>query len=233
MGRSDKIVEEVKKKILELADAKYKEFHSGLCPKTDNIVGVRVPILREYAKELAKEDYRKYLEEIEDEYYEETLLKGMILGLAKMELEERLEYLEKFIPKIDNWAVCDITCSGLKFTKKSDKEVWEFLKGYLKSKKEFEIRFAVVMLLNYYITDPYIDDVLVILNNIKQEGYYVKMAVAWTISLAYIRFPDKTMKFLKQNKLDDFTYNKALQKIIESYRVTKEDKEMIRNMKRK
>lgn len=226
-------MKEVKEKIFELADEKYKEFHGALCPDTNNIVGVRVPILRQYAKELVREDYRKYLETIEDEYYEETLLKGMILGLAKMELKERLQYLKKFIPKIDNWAVCDITCSGLKFTKQSYKEVWDFLKEYLKSSKEFEVRFAVVMLLNYYITETYIDDVLVILNNIKHEGYYVKMAVAWTISLAYIRFSDKTMKFLKQNNLDTFTYNKALQKIIESYRVTKEDKELIRGMKRK
>lgn len=226
-------MDEIRKKIIELADLKYKEFHSSLCPKTDNIIGVRVPVLRNYAKDLAKQDYRKYLNDIGNDYYEEIMLKGMIIGLANMELEERLYYLKEFIPLIDNWAVCDVTCSGLKFTKTAYPQMWEFLKHYIGSDQEFEIRFALVMLLNYYITQEYIDDVLIILNQIKHKGYYVKMAIAWTISMAYIKYPQKTMKFLNNNQLDNFTYNKALQKILESYRVTKQDKEIIRSMKRK
>lgn len=226
-------MEEVKKKIIELADLRYKEFHSSLCPNTDNIIGVRVPELRSYAKELVKEEYKKYLDCIGNEYYEEIMLKGMIIGLAKMELQERFDYLEKFIPLIDNWAVCDITCGGLKFTKKAYPQVWEFLNKYLESDKEFEIRFGIVMLLEYYIVEEYIDSVLGIFNKTKHDGYYVKMAVAWGISIAYIKFPEKTMQFLKNNELDDFTYNKALQKIVESYRVTKQEKEIIKVMKRK
>lgn len=225
-------MDEIREKIFELADKKYKEFHSGLCPNTNNIVGVRVPVLRNYAKELAKGDFRTYLANAKDEYYEEVMLQGMVIGLAKMELEERLEYITKFVPKIDNWAVCDVSCSGFKFAKKYQSEVWEFLKPYLESNKEFEIRFGVVMLLDFYITEEYIDKVLEILNKIQHEGYYVKMAVAWAISICYIKFPKETLKLLKENKLDDFTYNKALQKIIESYRVSEEDKKMIRKMKR-
>lgn len=223
----------IREKIFELADNKYKEFHSGLCPNTNNIVGVRVPILRNYAKEIAKGDFRKYLKEAQDEYYEEIMLQGMVIGLAKMDCEERLDYISKFVPKIDNWAVCDVTCAGLKFTKKNLDAVWNFIQIYLNSNKEFELRFGIVMLLDFYITDKYIDRVLQILDSIKHEGYYVKMAIAWTISVAYVKFPNKTMKYLKVNTLDDFTYNKALQKIIESYRVTEEDKKSIRKMKRK
>lgn len=225
--------DKIKQKIFELADEKYKEFHSGLCPNTDNIVGVRVPILRSYAKELAKGDFRKYLEQAKDDYYEEVLLQGMVIGLAKMECNDKLEYLKKFIPKIDNWAICDITCAGLKFTNKNKDIVWDFLQHYLKSQKEFELRFAIVMLLDFYITQDYIDKVLQILNNTCHEGYYVKMAIAWTISIAYIKFPEKTMELLKKNNLDDFTYNKSLQKIIESYRVSDENKKVIKSMKRK
>lgn len=224
---------EVRRKIFELADEKYKEFHSGLCPNTNNIVGVRVPVLRNYAKELAKEDFRTYLAKAKNDYYEEILLQGMVIGLAKMECEERIEYLKKFIPKIDNWAICDITCAGLKFTNKNTEIVWDFLQDYLKSKNEFELRFGIVMLLDFYLKDDYIDKVLQILNNTHHEGYYVKMAIAWTISVAYIKFPEKTKKLLKNNNLDDFTYNKALQKIIESYRVSDEDKKVIKSMKRK
>lgn len=225
-------MDQIREKIFELADEKYKEFHSGLCPNTNNIVGVRVPVLRNYAKELARGDFRKYLANAKDEYYEEVMLQGMVIGLAKMELEERLDYVKRFVPKIDNWAICDVFCAGLKFVNKNKEKVWKFLKQYLKSNKEFEIRFGVVMLLDFYITEDYIDRVIKILNEIKHEGYYVKMAVAWAISICYIKFPSETMKLLHENELDDFTYNKALQKIIESYRVSEEDKKMIRTMKR-
>lgn len=225
--------EEVRKKIFELADEKYKEFHSGLCPNTNNIIGVRVPILRNYAKELSNGDFRKYLENASNDYYEEIMLQGMVIGIAKMELEERIEYITKFIPKIDNWAVCDVFCAGLKFTNKNKKEVWELLQKYLNSNKEFELRFMIVMMLDFYITEEYIDEVIKILDTIKHNGYYVKMAIAWTISVAYIKYPNITMKYLKNNTLDDFTYNKALQKIIESYRVNDNDKNIIRKMKRK
>lgn len=224
---------EIRKKIFELADDKYKEFHSGLCPNTNNIVGVRVPILRNYAKEIAKGDFRKYLKEAQEEYYEEIMLQGMVIGLAQMHCAERLDYISKFVPKIDNWAVCDVTCAGLKFTKKNLDAVWDFIQIYFHSNKEFELRFGIVMLLDFYITDEYIDKVIQILDSIKHEGYYVKMAIAWTISVAYVKFPNKIMNYLKDNTLDDFTYNKALQKIIESYRVTEEDKKSIRKMKRK
>ncbi len=225
--------DEIRKKIFELADIKYKEFHSGLCPNTDNIVGVRVPVLRKYAKQLSKGDFRSYLLNAKNDYYEEIMLQGMVIGLAKMDTKERLKYIKEFIPKIDNWAICDVFCAGLKFVEKNKKEVWKFIQGYQKSKEEFELRFLIVMMLDYYITEEYINEVITILDSIKHQGYYVKMAVAWAISIAYIKYPLITMKYLENNTLDDFTYNKALQKIIESYRVSKENKEQIKSMKRK
>lgn len=232
MENGDLMNDEVRKKILELADPKYKEFHSGLCPGTNNIIGVRIPVLRKYAKELAKDDFRSYLSSIADDYYEEIMIKGMIIGLAKMETEERLNYISEFVPKIDNWAICDTFCTGLKFTNKNKDVVWKFIKKYQNSRKEFELRFLIVMLLDYYITDEYIDEVIKILDKTKHDGYYVKMAIAWTISVLYAKYPKITMEYLKNNTLDDFTYNKALQKIIESYRVSEEDKNIMRKMKR-
>lgn len=226
--------EEIKKELYALADENYKTFHSGLCPGTDNIIGVRVPILRNFAKKVVKqENIRRYLDTAASVYYEEVMLQGMVLGLTKeLTLEEWFSYLTKFIPKIDNWAVCDVTISGLKITKKYPKEVWKFLVPYFSAKEEFAVRFAVVMLLNFYIVPEYILQVLIILNNIHHEGYYVKMAVAWAISIAFVHFPTETMKFLEDNQLDDFTFNKALQKIIESYRVSEEVKRKIKMMKR-
>lgn len=232
MKNGDLMNDEVRKRILELADPKYKEFHSGLCPNTENIIGVRIPVLRKYAKELAKDDFRSYLASIADDYYEEIMIKGMIIGLARMDVEERLNYISEFVPKIDNWAICDTFCAGLKFTNKNKDIVWKFIKKHQNSRKEFELRFLIVMLLDYYITDKYIDEVIKILDKTKHDGYYVKMAIAWTMSVLYVKYPKITMEYLKNNTLDDFTYNKALQKIIESYRVSEEDKNIMRKMKR-
>ena len=160
------------------------------------------------------------------------MLQGMILGLAKADIEEIKQYLTEYIPKIDNWAVCDVCCAGLKITNKQKENMWEFLQTYLHSDKEFEIRFGVVMLLDYYITPDYLERAFSALDSIYHPGYYVKMAVAWAISICYIKFPKETSQFLNNNHLDDFTYNKAIQKIIESYRVTKEEKEELRKKKR-
>ena len=225
--------EQIRKELEKLADEKYKKFHTRLCPNSNEILGVRVPILRSFAKEiLRKENVEKYLEAALDNSYEEILLQGMVLGLWKTSIENFSKYLEKFIPKINSWAVCDVAVAGLKCTKNNMEYMWNIVQKYLKSDKEFELRFAIVMLLNFYMTDEYIEKVLKILNNIKHEGYYVKMALAWTLQVAFVKFPTQTMELLRNNKIDDWTYNKALQKIIESYRVNDKMKQTIRNMKR-
>ena len=161
------------------------------------------------------------------------MLQGMLIGLIKdADIKEILSIIKNFVPKIDNWAVCDIFCSGLKVVNKNKETVWNFIQKYLKSKKEFELRFAIVMMLDYFIDEKYINEVLNILDNIKHDGYYVKMAVAWTVSVAFVKYPKITMKYLEKNNLDDWTYNKALQKICESFRVSKQMKEKIKKMKR-
>jgi 3-methyladenine DNA glycosylase AlkD len=227
--------ENIRKRLIKLSDKKYKEFISGLIQTSkekNNMLGIRLPILRAYAKELAKGNWKDYFSEKEI-YSEETLLKGMIIGYAKMDIEERLKYIKKYIPKIDNWGTCDSFCNTLKFTKGNEERVWEFIQPYLKSDKEFEIRFGIVMIICYFIKEEYIDKVLKILNSTKHDGYYVKMAVAWALAECYVKFPEKTMILLKNNRLRKFTYNKALQKIIESYKVDDKDKDIIRGMRRK
>lgn len=225
--------EEIKKELFKLADKKYKEFHGGLCPGTDNIIGVRVPVLRDYAKRLAKEyDISDLLDKIDNEYYEEIMLKGMLIGLEKVDFETLQKHIEEFVPKIDNWAVCDVFCGGLKLTKKYKKEMWEFIQKYLKSDKEFGIRFGVVMILGYYIEEDYLESDFEIFDFINSKEYYVQMAVAWAISVCLVKFYDETIEYLKTANLDKFTYNKALQKGIESYRITDKQKEELRKMKK-
>lgn len=225
--------QQIKEKLLELADIKYKKFHSGLCPGTDNIIGVRVPILRNYAKELAKQyEIKELLKQIDDQYYEEIMLQGMLIGLEKGEFETIKKQIKEFIPKIDNWAVCDVFCAGLKITKKYKKEMWEFLQSYLKSEKEFEVRFAIVMILDFYVEEEYIERNLRIFENVTNQAYYVQMAVAWAISICLIKFYDTTLQFLQTANLDKFTYNKALQKAIESYRINDSQKKLLKKMKK-
>lgn len=214
-------------------DEKYKIFNSGICPTSYNIIGVRTYILKQYAKRLAKDHWKENYKILKYEYYEEIMIKGLMIGYAKDTINEKLEMLKEFIPHIENWAECDLTCSNLKFINKNKEIVWKFLQKYIKSKKEFEVRFAVVILLDYYIDDNYIDKVINILNNIECNTYYVKMAVAWAISKAYIKYKGKTQELLKNNTIDDITYNMALQKIVDSYRVSDSDKKLIRSMRRK
>lgn len=212
-----------------MAEPKYREFHSGLCPGTNNILGVRVPVLRKYAKDFIKENPNVSYKQIDDEFYEEVLLKGMLIGLtAKNDFEANLKELEYFIPKIDNWAVCDIFVAGLKFIKKNPQNYWEFAKRYTKSTKEFEKRFAYVMLLDYYITDEYIDEVLKILLFEQSQEYYVYMAVAWALSVCLIKYYEKTVNAMKNSKLNKITYNKAIQKACESFRIDEDSKETLR-----
>lgn len=223
----------IRERLFKLQDEKYKKFHSSLCPNVDNIIGVQIPKLRTIAKEIAKESPEEFLNYTQTQYYEEKVLYGLVIGYMKADLKTRKYYLDKFVPIIDSWAVCDCCISSFKFVNKNKEEMWTYTQKYLKSNKEFELRFAVVLLMDYYLTEEYIDKVLEIYNNIKNDAYYVKMAVAWALSVCYIKFPEKTMKLFANNQLDDFTYNKALQKIIESNRVSKEEKDQIRKMKRK
>ena len=226
--------QEIKKKLIELSDSKYKEFHGSLCPGTENIIGVRVPILRNYAKELFnKGDWKETINLIDNEYYEEIMLQGMLIGQAKKEnIDIILKYVENYVPKIDNWAICDVFCAGLKITKNYKKEMWDFLQKYLKSDKEFEIRFAIVMILDYYIDEEYLKKDYKIFDSIKHEGYYVKMGVSWAISICLIKYYKETLEYLNKAKIDNWTYNKAIQKAIESYRISDDKKDELRKMKK-
>lgn len=228
------ITENIRKELLALVDDKYREFHSALIPGADNILGVRVPQLRLLAKEIAKkEDWRAFVETEDTEYYEETMLQGMVIGLSKMEFEERKRYVEMFVPRINNWAVCDIFCGELKTAVRKGREnVWRFIQPYLQSTEEFKLRFGIVMLF-HYVDEEHIDSLLEYADSFHHEAYYARMAMAWMISICFVKFPEKTMEYMKRSKLDDWTYNKALQKTVESLRVDKDTKAILRNMKRK
>ena len=219
---------DIKQDLLKMKDEKYKNFHSGLCPGVNNIIGIRIPVLRDYAKKIKGQ---VDISSISNDYYEEVMLKGMLIGLEK---KLDFEKISNFIPLINNWAVCDTFCTGLKQIKNNKEKMWDFIQNYINSKKEFEVRFAVVTILDFYIDEQYIDRVLELLKTVKHEGYYAKMAVAWAYSFCFIKFFEKTkneFESFDKNNIDKFIYNKSIQKSIESYRLTKEQKNILKSMK--
>ena len=160
------------------------------------------------------------------------MLQAMLIGYADMDPDERLRHVAAFVPKIDNWSVCDRFCLGLKFAADNQVRVWAFIQPYLKSKLEYEVRFGVVMLLEHFIDELYVGRVLKALDEVAHDGYYAKMAVAWAVSICYVKFPALTEAYLADCALDDFTFNKSLQKIGESFRVDAVAKQRVRAMRR-
>lgn len=223
----------IKQEILNAAEKDYKEFSASLIPNINNVIGVRIPVLRKLAKKLFKEYGENCLQSCQTEFMEEVMIRGMIIGLLKKEADAVLDYVKNFVPQIDNWAVCDIFCGSLKFTIKNQEKVWKFLQPYLKSDKEYEVRFGLVMLLSYFIETDYLGKIFSILDNFKHEGYYAKMGAAWLLSMCYIKYPEETEIYLKNSKLDNWTYNKGIQKTCESLRIDKATKQRIKIMKRK
>lgn len=223
---------EIKDFLQREADPRLAAFSAALVPGERRLLGVRLPVLRTLAKQLAAGDWRTYLQEAVDDSVEEILLQGYVLGYARMPLAEALQYLVAFIPKMDNWMLCDSVCTSLRFVRRHTDEVWDFLQLYLRDTDEFRLRFGVVMLLSHFVTDSYVERVLVVLDNLRPQHYYDRMAVAWALQVCYVKYPDLTLPVLQATGLDDETYNKALQKILESRRTSEEMRTLIRSMKR-
>lgn len=222
--------DEIRKRLEQLTETKYSEFTQKLVPGSKNVLGIRLPVLRSLAKELIRE-IRDILPDVcEDIYYEEIMLRGIIIATFKQPIEEKLKYIAEFIPKIDNWAVCDSFCSSIKLAKKDRALVWEFIQPYRCSEMEFEQRFAAVMMLGHFVNDEYIDRVLKSLTEISAESYYSSMAVAWAAAECYIKFPEKTELYLSLKYFDRSTLERTVRKICDSFRVTEEEKTRIKNI---
>lgn len=217
--------------LFDYQDLKYQAFHKKLLNNDSiKLIGIRTPILKELAKSLVNTSYDKYLIPNHN-YYEEIMIHGLILGYIKIPFKELLANLDIFIPLVDNWAINDTVCANLKAFKYNQEEGYKYIKTLLKINKEFTIRFGLVLLLDYYVNDKYIDKVLEICLNTKSNYYYVNMANAWLISKCYIKFKDKTFILLKNNNLDIWIKNKAISKICDSYCVDKEDKTKIKALR--
>jgi 3-methyladenine DNA glycosylase AlkD len=208
-------------------DLKYKEFTSKLIPNIDNnkIIGVRIPTVRKIAKQAFKENANNLCE-----LYEEQIVFGFTIAMKKCNVESHISDLKSFVKLIDNWSTCDLCASSFKFVNEQKEDYFDFIISYL-NKSEFETRFAIVMLMNYYFDDEYIDRVIDVLKSITSDYYYVNMALAWALSSAFVKYEDKVTKLLKSKTLSKDVQNKTIQKIKESYKVSNDTKMKMNSFK--
>ncbi len=207
-------------------DNEYKNFTKKLLPtvEEDRIIGVRIPILRKIAKKLTNEVYDWY-------YFEEIMIHGFQIGYSTSEFENKLKSLDEFVPKIDNWSVCDSVSTTLKFINNNKHIFLEYLRKYMYSNNEFELRFAIVILMNYYIDDEYVDFVVDYIKQINSQYYYVNMAAAWALSNCFIKYENKVMQVIIDNELSKEVHNMLICKIRDSLRVDNNKKEYLKTLK--
>ena len=218
-------------KLFKLQDKKYQELQYRTIPNIENIIGVRTPELRKLAKELVKENnYKSFLEELPHKYFDENQLHGFIISEIK-DYDECINYTNKFLPYIDNWATCD-QMSPKVFKKNKDKLLKE-IKVWIKSKDTYTIRFGIGMLMSYFLDEDFDKKYLEIVSKVKSKEYYVNMMIAWFFATSLAKQYKDTITYIEDNKLDIWVHNKTIQKAIESYRITNEQKEYLRGLKRR
>lgn len=210
---------------------KFIKFSKKLIFTKYKMIGIKVPVLRRMAKEINQTDILSFLEVSKDNTYEEVMLQGIVISYIK-DIDISLKYFNQFIKKIDNWSICDVCVSSMKIVQKNKKIFFNQIKKYLKRKDEFIVRVGIILLLDYYIDDDNIDEIFSLIDNLNREEYYINMAMAWLISVCFIKQREKTIFYLKNNHLNQFTYHKAIQKMIESLRISEKDKSMLKKMKR-
>ncbi len=219
------------KYLKSIKESKYKEFHSKLCFTKYEILGIRVPILRSISKLISKTNYQDFLLLCNSKYYEEVLIEGLVISSIKDELLFD-KYFNEYINKIDNWGICDTFCNSLKIIRNNPSKYFEVSKNLSLSSEEFISRVGLIIILNHFIKEEYLQDIFSMLDSIISNKYYVNMAQAWLVCELYTKYPQETLEFIKNNKLNDFTHNKAISKIRESYRVSKSEKDYLNALKR-
>ena len=224
-------MDELQQELFKLQDLKYRNFHSKLMPGIDKetIIGIRTPVLRKFAKEFAKtEAAEAFLKELPHQYYEEHNLHMQLISDIK-DYERCLAEVKRFLPYINNWATCDML--AVKVVKNHLDTFIDEVYRWMESDHAYTIRFGISMLMRYYLEDAFQMEYPEKVAQIRSEEYYVNMMRAWYFATALAKQYDKILPFIEKQKLDVWTHNKTIQKAIESYRITPEQKEYLRGLK--
>lgn len=215
-----------------LQDVKYRDFQSKLIPTIDQstIIGVRMPDLRKLAKKIDEKQAQIFMQDLPHTYYEENMLQSILISNMK-NYDDCIDHLERFLPFVDNWAVCDCISPKI-FTKNTDKLI-EKIKLWAKSSHTYTVRVAICLLMKYFLDEKFKVEYLNIVTQIKSEEYYVKMMVAWFFATALAKQWDDVIFALEDNLLDEWTHNKTIQKARESFRITPEQKQYLKSLKKR
>ena len=222
---------EVRPILLSLAEEKYKNFSASLLPGVDSILGVRLPLLRKLAGRILKSDWEGFLRETKGEYFEETMLKGFVLAQCPISPEERILRLKEFLPEIQNWSICDSVCASVKEASRYPDTYLPFLRECLSSGEEFTLRFGLIMLMDHFLQEDYLPFILEAAASVRHPGYYAKMAAAWVLATCCGKSPQQTLAYFRNEPIDEDILRKAIQKSLESYRVSPDIKESLRGLR--
>lgn len=213
-----------------MAEEDYRDFSSRLMPTVgkSTVLGVRVPLLRKYAKSL--ENYEEFLKELPHKYFEENNLHAFLIEREK-DFNKCIEKLDAFLPYIDNWATCDSMKPQI--IKKEPKKLLKHIKRWVKSKDVYAVRYAINLLMSFYLDELFNEEYHEIVANINKDEYYINMMRAWYFATALAKQYEKTLPYIENNKLDSWTHNKTIQKAVESFRITNEQKQYLKTLKNK
>ena len=228
------MINKIKNDLLLMQDKTYKDFHSKLMPtiNPNSIIGIRVPVLRDYAKKLFKENsiesLNSFLKNLPHEFYEENNIHAFIIENMN-NFDECIFYLEDFLPYIDNWATCDML--NPKIFKTNYEKLLEKIYQWINSDSVYTVRFAIGMLMRYFLDEKFETKYLDLVTSINSEEYYINMMRAWFFATALAKQYDQTLPYIKNYSLDKFTHNKTIQKAKESFRITKDQKEELKKFR--
>lgn len=225
------IVDDIREDLFANHDVKYRDFQSKLTPtiEANTAIGVRTPVLRKLAKAYSKrQDVDDFLADLPHKYFDENQLHAFILSEIK-DFDECMGKLERFLPFVDNWATCDQMSP--KCFKKNHEKLLPYLNKWIKSDDTYTVRFAIVTFMAHFLDDDFDEGYLKLVSDIKSDEYYINMAIAWYFATALAKQYDKAIPYIENKTLDVWTHNKAIQKSIESYRVTAEHKEYLKSLK--
>ena len=222
---------DLQQELFALQDKTYREFHSKLMPDTDKeaVIGIRTPVLRKFAKAFEKKaEAREFLQQLPHLYYEENNLHMMLIS-AEKDYEKCLAEVERFVPYIDNWATCDMPAP--KCFARHKQELLPKVKEWIRSEETYTIRYGIDLLMALYLDEDFKPEYLELAASVTSEEYYVKMVIAWYFATALAKQWDAAIPYIEQRRLSEWVHRKTLQKAVESFRITKEQKDYLRTLK--
>lgn len=231
MENNLKIEEHVRKDLFDMQDDAYRAFHSKLIPNVspDVIIGVRTPALRKYAKEMSKTSQaEEYLAILPHTYYDENNLHAFLIEELK-DYTTAIHALDTFLPYVDNWATCDMMSP--KVFKQHLPELIIKIKEWINADHIYMKRFAMCMLMKFYLDENFKPEYLDLVASVKSDEYYVNMVIAWFFATALAKQYKETLPYIEQCRLDKWVHNKAIQKAVESYRITSAQKDYLKTLK--